>query len=119
MQIASDQVAHVFKPKENKKLKNVWTSNVSTYEGKDKEGKHKYSNWICNYVGDAYEKAKELKDKDVIILSNAKVERYYNKDRGQAFDNITCFDFELDKKEKGENKKEEKKTDKKKPKNSK
>lgn len=99
MQISKDQRARVFDVAENEGRKNTYTANLSTYEGKDKDDKSVYSSWRANFVSKAYEKAKDLKEKDEIVLTNAKVENSYNKDKEKLYVTITVFDFEKSEKE--------------------
>ena len=96
MKIANNVHATVFDPKEDPAIrKNTVMANISTYEGKDKDEKSVYSSWRANFVGDAYEKAKGLKSKDRIVLTNAKVENSYIKETEKLYITVTVFDFEL------------------------
>lgn len=95
MKIVNEQQATVFEPKEADKRKNTWMANLSTYEGKDKDGKNLYSSWRAFFVGDAYEKAKSLKEKDRIILTNSKIENNYDKGKEKLYVTLTVFDFEM------------------------
>lgn len=94
MEIKSGQEARVFEVKESTKRKNTIRANVSTYEGKNQDEKARYSSWNSYFVGKAYEKAKTLYDKDQIILTNAKVENFYDKEKERLYVNLTVFDFE-------------------------
>lgn len=94
MKIMNDQLATVFEPKESENRKNTIAANISTYEGKDKDEKPIYSSWRGYFVGDAYEKAKSLKDKDRIVLTNSKIENNYNKEKEKLFVTLIIFDFE-------------------------
>lgn len=96
MQISNRETATVFNLTEAENRKNTIKANLSTYEGKDREDKAVYSSWRTYFVGKAYEKAKtELKEKDKILLTNAKVENDYNKEQDKLYVSITVFDFEI------------------------
>lgn len=94
MRISKNQEARVFSIKEAEHRKNTIRANISTYEGKTQDDKSKYSSWNTYFVGEAYEKAKELEDKDKIILTKAKVENNYDKSKEQLYLTLTVFDFE-------------------------
>ena len=100
MQISNDVKARVFDIAESEKRKNTVTANISTYEGKDKDDKAVYSSWRANFVGDAFGKAKDLSEKDLIVLTNAKVESSFNKEKERLYVTVTVFDFEKAKDEK-------------------
>jgi hypothetical protein len=103
MNIANDVKGTIFEPKESEKKKNTVTANFSTYEGKEKDGSAKYSSWIIYFVGNAFQPAKELKTKDLIKLTNAKIENSFNKETKKNFIWITVFSFEkVEKKSKEE-----------------
>ena len=95
MRIANDQKATVFEVKENEKRKNTMMATLSTYEGKDKGGNNVFSSWRGFFVGDAYEKAKQLKDKDKIILTASKVDNNYDKTKKALYLTLTIFDFDI------------------------
>ena len=95
MNISSKQEARVFDVKKAENRKNTVSARISTYEGKTKDEKAKYSSWNTSFVGDAYDKAIELENKDKIILTNTKVENNYDKEKEKLYLNVTIFDFEL------------------------
>lgn len=95
MNIDKEQIATVFNIEESKKRKNTYFANISTYEGKDLNGNVVYSSWRTQFVHNAYEKAAQLKDKDKIKLTNAKVENNYIKEKEKLYDTVTVFDFEM------------------------
>lgn len=95
MDIKSGQEARVFEVKESDKRKNTVRANVSTYEGKGQDDKSRYSGWNSYFVGDAYEKAKSLRDKDQIVLKRAKVENFFDKEKNRLYVNLTIFDFDM------------------------
>lgn len=95
MKIYEKQEARVFEIKESENRKNTYRANISTYEGKGQDDKNKYSSWNAYFVGDAYKKAKSLKDKDKIILTMAKIENSYNKEKEKLYINVTIFDFDI------------------------
>lgn len=94
MDISSTQKAKVFEIKLNDKRKNTYSGNVSTFEGKDENNKSKFCTWHANFVGDAFDKAGALKDKDDIVLTRAKLDNYSNKETKVFYVNVTVFDFE-------------------------
>lgn len=96
MNIKEGQKARVWKCKKNDKRKNTYDVQMSTYEGKDKDDNARYSSWNASFVGDAYEKASELKEKDEIILLNAKIESVYLKEKKKEYTNLTVFDFDFE-----------------------
>lgn len=94
MDIKSSQKVTVFEVKENEHRKNTKTVNLSSYEGKDKDGNAVYSSWYANFVSNAYKKADSLNEKDHIILTNATVSTSYDKETKKQYINLTVFDFE-------------------------
>lgn len=96
MNIQNGEKARVFGIKENGKRKNTMNVSLSTYEGKNKDDEPIYASWLAFFVGNAYEKAKELEEKDKIILTNAKISNFYNKETKNSYYDVTVFDFELD-----------------------
>lgn len=94
MDIVNVQQATVFQPQEAEKRKNTWMANLSTFEGY-KDGKNVYCSWRTFFVSDAYEKAKSLKNKDRIILTDAKIENNYDKEKEKLYVTLTVFDFEM------------------------
>lgn len=96
MNIEKGQKCRVFEVRENEHRKNTISANISTFEGKGSDGeKIIYSSWNANFVGAAYEKAKKLKNKDVILLMRAKADNNYDKKKERLYVNVTVFDFEL------------------------
>ena len=88
--------ATVFESKKEENRKNTVTANISTYEGKDQDGNNQYCSWRARFVGDAYEKALGLEDKDRIVISKGKIENNYNKDKERLYVLVTVFDFDYD-----------------------
>lgn len=96
MNIEKGQKCRVFEVRENEHRKNTISANISTFEGKGSDGeKIIYSSWNANFVGAAYDKAKKLKNKDVILLMRAKADNNYDKKKERLYVNVTVFDFEL------------------------
>ena len=54
---------------------------IRTYEGKDQDGKPRYASWRARFVGEAYEDALGLEDKDRIIIQSGIVDNVYNKEK--------------------------------------
>lgn len=78
---------------------NTLSVRMSTYEGKDRNGKTKYSNWTANFVGEAYKKGityiDEAKPVDV-VLTQSRIENVYVKEKKRAYYNVVVFDFKID-----------------------
>ena len=96
MNIKEGQKARVWKCKKNESRKNTYDVQLSTYEGKDKDDKSRYSSWNASFVGDAYKKAAKLNEKDEIKLLNAKIEAVYVKEKSKEYINLTVFDFDIE-----------------------
>ena len=71
-------------------------ANLSTSK-KDPRTESGYSHmsWHTRFVGEAAEKAKELTDKDRIIINSAKIENNYDKEAGKLYLTLVVFDFEM------------------------
>lgn len=95
MNIEKNTTVMVFSPRINEKRKNTVTAQVSSFEGKDKYGKSKYCYWYTHFVGDAYEKAKLLKEKDIIVINNANVENAYSRETGKTYVTLAVFNFHM------------------------
>ena len=89
----------VFDVKEAEGRKNTVQATMSTYEGKDQHDKPRYCSWRTYFVGNAFEKALTLKDKDKILITSAKVENNYDKKNEKLYVKVTVFDFELEENE--------------------
>lgn len=72
----------------------VTKGTISTYEGKDMDDKSKWSSWFCRFVGKAAKPAAKLDDGEQIVLTNAKIENTYDKDKKRSWYNVTVFSFE-------------------------
>lgn len=94
MQIKPYTRGKVFSVREVKKCINCITADFSLYERRE-EDKVIYSRWKINFVGNAYNLAKKLKERDNIILLQAKIEKLYNKNINEMFIFITCYEFEI------------------------
>ncbi|NCE98099.1 hypothetical protein [Emergencia sp. 1XD21-10] len=88
--------ATVFDAKIEENRKDTVIATISTFEGKDKDGNNRYCSWRARFVGDAYENALNLVDKDRIIITSGKVENNYIKKTKRLYVNVTIFDFEED-----------------------
>lgn len=95
MNIKETTEAMVFTPRFNENRKNTITAVISTYEGKDKNGKSSYCSWYTHFVGNAYQKATSLQDKDKIVILSANIENQYNKEQEKTYITLTIFDFEM------------------------
>lgn len=96
MKIGATQEARVFGVKEAENRKNTMWATISTYEGKAQDEKAKYASWNASFVGDAYTKAKILTEKSKIILTNAKIDNFYDKEKERLYVNVIVFDFETE-----------------------
>ena len=56
-------------------------ADIRTYEGKDQDDKPRYAFWRARFVGEAYEDALGLEDKDRIIIQSGIVDNVYNKEK--------------------------------------
>ena len=71
-------------------------ANIRTYEGKDQDDKPRYTSWWARFVGEAYEDALDLEDKDRIIIQFGIVDNVYNKEKEKLYVTVTLFRFEND-----------------------
>lgn len=95
MRLADDVKATVFKPEVMKNRNNTVKGIISVCEGKNQNEEYIYSNWITLFVGDAFEKAKSLNNKDHIIITSGKVTNEYNKEKKRAYYTLVVFDYEM------------------------
>ena len=65
---------------------------LSTSE-KKQDGQREFSNWYSSFVGKCFEQAKSLKEGDTIEIVKGKLSNVYNKDKKQAYLNMTVFEF--------------------------
>ena len=56
-------------------------ADIRTYEGRDPDDKPRYAAWWARFVGEAYEDALGLEDKDRIIIQSGIVDNVYNKEK--------------------------------------
>lgn len=69
-------------------------ANLSTSK-KLPDGNYKNMYWIAHFVGGATEKAKSLKDKDKIEITNGIIENNFDKEKDKLYVNVTIFDFKM------------------------
>lgn len=83
--------------------KNSLRGILSTPEGEDVNGERKWSQWVCRFVGKAYEKCNTLEEiqgaGEWISLTSSKVECGYNKETNKGWTTVIIFDFEPSQKE--------------------
>lgn len=74
----------------------VVKANLSTAR-KDarEESGYRHMSWHTIFVGDAYEKAKELQAKDQIFVKSARIENSYNKETQKLYNTLVVFDFDF------------------------
>ena len=65
---------------------------LSTSE-KKQDGQREFSNWFVSFVGSCVEQAKSLKEGDTIEIVKGKLSNVYNKEKKQAYLNMTVFEF--------------------------
>ena len=94
MNIKKYQRALVFNPEVEQNRKNTVVANLSTEEGVNQNGEKVYSSWRTYFVGAAFEKAKKLQNKDLIIILSGKTANYYDKAKDKLYNNTTVFDFD-------------------------
>jgi len=75
------------------KKENYTAFNISTSD-KQKDNTYKNSNWNCRAVGKA--KDIDVNANDRIIITQAKIENIYDKEKNKSWLNIIVFDFEVD-----------------------
>lgn len=95
MMIRSNQQAVVINPKILPRKRKTAFAMISTFEGISPTDEPMYSIWRTFFIKDAYQKAVKLKDKDKIILTNAKVENNYDCVKGKLYISLIVFDFEM------------------------
>lgn len=54
-----------------------------------------YMHWPAKFVGDAFEAAKSLRDKDCINILNGVIENIYNKEKKTYYVTVVVFEFEF------------------------
>lgn len=86
--------ATVFDPAISDKLKNTVVATISTLESGKDEAKE-YSSWNVKFVGKAFEKAKTLKDRDFINITEAKINNHYVKEKQKLYVTVTIFGFTI------------------------
>ncbi|MDY2960026.1 MAG: hypothetical protein SOR72_04430 [Hornefia sp.] len=93
MKIQCGERGTVFNLEVNQRRKNTITGNVSTYEGKNQNNKAVYSSWQANFVGKAFEAAKELTNKDKIVILSANLTNSYSREKNRDYTTLTIFEF--------------------------
>lgn len=66
--------------------------NLSTPK-KNKDDTYSYMYWKGKFVGKSYEKAKKLKDRDKIEITNGIIENNYDKENEKLWVIVTIFEF--------------------------
>lgn len=93
MKIQCGEKGTVFNLEVNQRRKNTITGNVSTYEGKNQNDKAIYASWHANFVGKAFETAKELTNKDRIVILSANLTNSYSREKNRDYTTLTIFEF--------------------------
>lgn len=83
-------------PKENTE-KTIYANiseaiNVGVINGKKQ---YEYDNWSAYFMGHAYEKAKDLKDGDVINLLKYEIRNRFERTQKKSYPMVRVFDFEV------------------------
>lgn len=68
---------------------------VSTSE-KKQDGTYENSSWFPVFVGNCKNNAARLKKDDKITITKAKITNVYNREKKQAYFNMTVFAFEVE-----------------------
>lgn len=76
---------------------NLATSKKDTYldESGERKQKRSYMYWPAKFVGDAFEAAKALRDKDCINILHGAIENTYSAERKAYFITVVVFAFDL------------------------
>lgn len=98
LQLKEKQKVSVFQPRKSEMIKSTVEATISSSRKKQDQD-YEYFSWNAKFVGMAYQKALELQDKDRIMLTEAAVENYYNKEKRKLYVSVIIFDFEMVKKE--------------------
>jgi len=91
LNISNSKYVYVFdiKDKGNYVLANLSTSK------KNPDGTYDHMYWKgARFVGNAFEPAKSLNDKDIIQINNGGVTNRYDKSENKLYVNVVVFDFE-------------------------
>ena len=96
MNIEKGTKAMVFQAKKDENRKRTVIADISTYEGRDQDDKPRYAFWRARFVGEAYEDALGLEDKDRIIIQSGIVDNVYNKEKEKLYVTVTIFRFKND-----------------------
>lgn len=91
-----EQTVMVWDAKPSEKMNNTVEATLSTSKKVTKDGNdsREYMSWKARFVGQAFEKAKELKDKDIVKILSGTVENFYNKEKEKSYVTVIIFDFE-------------------------
>ena len=96
MNIEKGTKAMVFQAKKGENRKRTVIADIRSYEGRDQDDKPRYASWRARFVGEAYEDALGLEDKDRIIIQSGIVDNVYNKEKEKLYVTVTIFRFEND-----------------------
>lgn len=58
-------------------------------------GEYEYTNWTARFVGNAYELARKLVDKDRITVLQWSITKYYDKAKDKEYVTLNVYDFEF------------------------
>ncbi len=89
----------VFQPhiKTNVSDKILFANLSSSKKNLSPEGEVTYENmsWNARFVGDAFEKAKTLKEKDKIDITKGAITNKYDKENQKLYVDVVVFDYEM------------------------
>ena len=87
----------VFSPKMKEENAKTVFATLSEAEKVERNGQvgYRYHNYYARFVGGAFEKAKELKEKDSIDIKKWSISVDYNKETGKTYVSLTVFEFDM------------------------
>ncbi len=81
----------------NPNIKDKYVQANLTTSKKIEDNNYENMYWKARFVGNAFEAAKGLKDKDKIEITNGIIENNYDKENEKLWVNVTIFEFKLHK----------------------
>lgn len=74
---------------------NYVQARISTSRKDNRDNSYINSNWFARFVGNCKDAAKNLKERDRIVITNGTVENVYDKNSGKSYVNVVIFDFDM------------------------
>ncbi len=81
----------------NPDVKEKYVQANLTTSKKNEDSSYANMYWKSRFVGNAFEPAKQLKDKDKIEIKNGIIENTYDKKTEKLWVNVTIFEFDVHK----------------------